>query len=170
MHRVWVVEATLRPGQRHVHAKRRFYLDEDSWYALMVENYDARGELWHVNLAFSKNAYEVPTIAPVNLVFHDLIARSYPALGLRNNERRRASSSWQPRRRATSPRRACAAKARRNRYAPPRLWGEELHLPDPLRSREREPDAFPPWGFGHAASPQGEALPSQTGPTEKPNG
>lgn len=87
MHRVWVVEATLRPGQRHVHAKRRFYLDEDSWYALMVENHDARGELWHVNLAFSKNAYEVPTIAPVNLVFHDLVARSYTVIGLRNNEK-----------------------------------------------------------------------------------
>lgn len=87
MHRVWVVEATLRQGQRHVHAKRRFYLDEDSWYALMVENYDARGELWHVNLAFSKNAYEVPVITPVNIVFHDLIARSYTAIGLRNNEK-----------------------------------------------------------------------------------
>ncbi|MBB2495286.1 DUF1329 domain-containing protein [Aquipseudomonas ullengensis] len=87
MHRVWVIEATLRAGQRHVHAKRRFYLDEDSWYALMVENYDARGELWHVNLAFTKNAYEVPVITPVNLVFHDLIARSYTAIGLRNNEK-----------------------------------------------------------------------------------
>ncbi|MEO4047057.1 DUF1329 domain-containing protein [Pseudomonas sp. CAU 1711] len=87
MHRVWVVEATLRPGQRHVHGKRRFYLDEDSWYALMVENHDARGELWHVNLAFSKNAYEVPTITPVNIVYHDLIARSYTVIGLRNNEK-----------------------------------------------------------------------------------
>ena len=87
MHRVWVVEATLRPGQRHVHAKRRFYLDEDSWYALMVENHDVRGELWHVNLAFSKNAYEVPTLTPVNIVYHDLIARSYTVIGLRNNEK-----------------------------------------------------------------------------------
>ena len=87
MHRVWVVEATLRPGQRHVHAKRRFYLDEDSWYALMVENYDSRGELWHVNLAFSKNAYEVPTITPVNIVYHDLIARTYTVIGLRNKEK-----------------------------------------------------------------------------------
>ncbi len=87
MHRVWVVEATLRPGQRHVHAKRRFYLDEDSWYALMVENYDSRGELWHVNLAFTKNAYEVPVITPVNIVFHDLIARTYTVIGLRNNEK-----------------------------------------------------------------------------------
>ncbi|WAJ39662.1 DUF1329 domain-containing protein [Pseudomonas sp. GOM7] len=87
MHRVWVVEATLRPGQRHVHAKRRFYLDEDSWYALMVENSDARGELWHVNLAFTKNAYDVPTITPVNIVYHDLIAHSYTVIGLRNNEK-----------------------------------------------------------------------------------
>ncbi len=86
MHRVWVVQATLRPGKRHVHVKRRFYLDEDSWQALIVENQDARGELWHVNLAFTKNAYEAATLAPVNLVFHDLIARSYSALGLRNNE------------------------------------------------------------------------------------
>ena len=87
MHRVWVVEATLRPGQRHVHAKRRFYLDEDSWYALMVENYDSRGSLWHVNLAFSKNAYEVPTITPVNVVYHDLNARTYTVIGLRNGEK-----------------------------------------------------------------------------------
>ncbi len=87
MHRVWIVEATLRSGQRHVHAKRRFYLDEDSWYALMVENYDSRGALWHVNLAFSKNAYEVPTITPVNVVYHDLNARTYTAIGLRNSEK-----------------------------------------------------------------------------------
>lgn len=30
-HRVWVVEATLKPGARHVYGKRRFYLDEDTW-------------------------------------------------------------------------------------------------------------------------------------------
>lgn len=87
MHRVWIVEATLRPGQRHVHAKRRFYLDEDSWYALIVENYDSRGALWHVNLAFSKNAYDVPTITPVNVAYHDLNARTYTVIGLRNGEK-----------------------------------------------------------------------------------
>src|SRR3546814_11949929 len=31
LHRVWVVEAMLRKGQRHRFGKRRFYLDEDSW-------------------------------------------------------------------------------------------------------------------------------------------
>ena len=33
-HRVWVVEGTLKSGARHVYAKRRFYLDEDTWNAL----------------------------------------------------------------------------------------------------------------------------------------
>ncbi len=34
LHRVWVVEATLREGKRHVYSKRTFYLDEDSWAAV----------------------------------------------------------------------------------------------------------------------------------------
>ena len=29
--RVWVVEATLKEGARHIYGKRRFYVDEDSW-------------------------------------------------------------------------------------------------------------------------------------------
>lgn len=31
LHRVWVVEATLKAGERHVQKKKVFYLDEDSW-------------------------------------------------------------------------------------------------------------------------------------------
>jgi hypothetical protein len=37
LHRVWVVEATLKPGKRHLYKKRRFYLDEDSWRAVAAE-------------------------------------------------------------------------------------------------------------------------------------
>ena len=44
-HRVWVVEANLAPGINNVNAKRRFYIDEDSWYALLGEGYDANGAL-----------------------------------------------------------------------------------------------------------------------------
>ncbi|GJN55239.1 DUF1329 domain-containing protein [Pseudomonas tohonis] len=104
MHRVWLVEATLKAGERHVYAKRRFYLDEDSWSILMAENYDSRGQLWRVNLAYSKQAYQVPTLTSEAVVYHDLISRDYSALGLRSQEKAPrlfhlappADSYWQP--------------------------------------------------------------------------
>jgi hypothetical protein len=51
-HRVWVVESTLKEGQRHLYAKRRFYIDEDSWSALAGEMYDGRGKLWRVQFTY----------------------------------------------------------------------------------------------------------------------
>jgi len=44
-HRVWVVEADLAPGEHNVNAKRRFYIDEDSWFSLLGEGYDAHGTM-----------------------------------------------------------------------------------------------------------------------------
>ncbi|SCB21458.1 DUF1329 domain-containing protein [Cupriavidus alkaliphilus] len=55
MHRVWVVEATLKPSARHVASKKVFYLDEDSWLALVGEDYDAQGKLWKV-----RESYPIP--------------------------------------------------------------------------------------------------------------
>ncbi|RJG08259.1 DUF1329 domain-containing protein, partial [Massilia cavernae] len=46
LHRVWVVEATLKPGFRHIYKKRIFYWDEDSYAAGQAENYDAGGKLF----------------------------------------------------------------------------------------------------------------------------
>ncbi|RKE23843.1 uncharacterized protein DUF1329 [Paraburkholderia sp. BL23I1N1] len=54
-HRVWVVEATLKPSARHVDSKKVFYLDEDSWLALVGEDYDAQGKLWKV-----RESYPIP--------------------------------------------------------------------------------------------------------------
>jgi hypothetical protein len=45
LHRVWVVEATAKPGVRHMAPKRTFYLDEDSWNVILAEDYDAQGKL-----------------------------------------------------------------------------------------------------------------------------
>ena len=45
LHRVTVVEATLKPGARHVVAKRRFYFDEDNPDAVVVDAWDATGKL-----------------------------------------------------------------------------------------------------------------------------
>ncbi|MES0874379.1 DUF1329 domain-containing protein [Sinimarinibacterium thermocellulolyticum] len=46
LHRVWVVEATLRPGQRHAILRRRFYVDEDSWTILSVDMLDNYGDAY----------------------------------------------------------------------------------------------------------------------------
>lgn len=50
-HRVWVVEGTLRKNKRHVVPKRTFYLDEDTWAAVLNEGYDAQGTLWRVGVS-----------------------------------------------------------------------------------------------------------------------
>jgi Protein of unknown function (DUF1329) len=45
-HRMWVVEANLHPGIHNVNSRRRLYIDEDSWYALLGEGYDGSGDMW----------------------------------------------------------------------------------------------------------------------------
>jgi hypothetical protein len=60
MHRVWVVEATLAEGKRHVYSKRTFFLDEDSWVAIASDAYDARGQLYRAGFAYLTPSYDVP--------------------------------------------------------------------------------------------------------------
>jgi len=86
-HRVWVVEATLKADKRHIYHKRRFYIDEDSWSAALVDQYDERGELWRVNMAYLKNYYELSGIWTAMDVYHDLQARRYHVQGMINEER-----------------------------------------------------------------------------------
>jgi hypothetical protein len=44
-HRVWVLEATLHPGERNTTARRMCYLDEDTWVMQLTEMYDADGTM-----------------------------------------------------------------------------------------------------------------------------
>jgi hypothetical protein len=44
-HRVWVVEANLAPGNHNVNAKRTLYFDEDTWWGVLGEGYDANGNM-----------------------------------------------------------------------------------------------------------------------------
>lgn len=86
LHRVWVVEGTLKPTRRHVYSRRTLYLDEDSWQAAVVDQYDGRGELWRVSMAYLKNYYELPAVWSALDVFHDLQARRYHVQNLDNEE------------------------------------------------------------------------------------
>lgn len=58
LHRVWVVEANVRQGMRHQAPKRLFYIDEDSWNALLAVDYDKQGQIWKVREGFSVPVYE----------------------------------------------------------------------------------------------------------------
>ncbi len=87
LHRVWVVEGTLKPGMRHIYSKRVLYLDEDSWGAAVVDQYDGRGELWRVSQAYLKNYYELPTTWSALDTYHDLQAHTYSVQGLDSEER-----------------------------------------------------------------------------------
>lgn len=81
LHRVWVVEATLKEGKRHVYARRTFYLDEDSWAALASDAYDARGQLYRTGFAYMAPSYDVP--APYTDMFghYDLVSGIYSLTG-----------------------------------------------------------------------------------------
>ena len=88
LHRVWVVDATLKAGQRHIYKRRTFYVDEDSWQILVVDCYDNRDQLWRVQEGHSINYYEIPTFWTTLELTYDLQAGRYLALGLDNEEPR----------------------------------------------------------------------------------
>jgi len=62
LHRVWVVDATLKPGERHIYKRRTFYFDEDSWQILLIDQYDNRDQLWRVSEGHAMTFYDVPSL------------------------------------------------------------------------------------------------------------
>lgn len=100
LHRVWVVEGTVKVPKRnpnalrledrgHQYSRRVFYIDEDTWQIAAADNYDSDGQLWRVSEGHMINFYEVPAPAYTLEVFYDLKQQRYLATGL-NNQRRAA--------------------------------------------------------------------------------
>lgn len=85
-HRVWEVQATVKDGQRHVYAKRNFFIDEDSWQAGVIDHYDARGNLWRVAEAHSVQYYNAGVNWFAAETLNDVIAGRYLVTGLNNEE------------------------------------------------------------------------------------
>ena len=95
LHRVWVVEGTVKSQDRnpaaanptargHIYQRRVFYVDEDSWQIALAENYDDNGRLWRVDEGHMINYYEVPVPWYTLQVYHDLRINRYLAEGLDN--------------------------------------------------------------------------------------
>jgi len=86
LHRVWVVDSTLKPGQSHIYSRRTLYVDEDSWQILAVDCYDSRGQLYRVQEGHAMNYYNLPSLWTDLELVMDLSNGRYLALGLQSEE------------------------------------------------------------------------------------
>lgn len=102
LHRVWVVDAKLKEGKRHIYSRRVFYIDEDSWSILASDQYDARGQLWRSGFAYLTQNYDA---AAPNVFMHghyDLLAGTYyvnmwpGAGGMTVSDKLQPDAAWSP--------------------------------------------------------------------------
>jgi hypothetical protein len=103
LHRVWLLAATLKPGQKHPYRRRVLYVDEDSWQILAVDCYDADDRLWRVQEAHAINYYNLPAFFASVEVVHDLRSGRYAVFGLEDDPARsydfgirRSAQDYQP--------------------------------------------------------------------------
>ncbi len=87
MHRVWVVDATLKAGLRHQFKRRTFYVDEDSWAIAAVDDYDNRDQLWKVQEAQLITVPFVPTVTGIPEIIYDLQSGRYFITALSNEDK-----------------------------------------------------------------------------------
>jgi hypothetical protein len=88
LHRVWEVEGTLKPGQRHIYAKRHMFFDEDTWTLVEVDHYDGRGQLWRVGEGYQVNDYQHGISLYAAQSLYDLIAGRYVVQGMTNESKK----------------------------------------------------------------------------------
>jgi hypothetical protein len=86
LRRVWVLEGKLKEGLRHLYGKRVMYIDADTMFPVMADNYDARGELWRTSMLNHFYAYEMNTWQAGAGFYHDLNAGTYLGFNLINEQ------------------------------------------------------------------------------------
>ena len=80
LHRVWVLEGTLKEGTSHDYARRVMYLDEDNYFITVVDGYDRRGEIWRYWEDHDVMYYDIGFVAPAAEVQYDMQAGRMIAL------------------------------------------------------------------------------------------
>jgi len=87
LHRVWVIEATLKDGKRHCYAKRVLYLDEDTWIVVLTDKYDSKDNLWRTSLQAVYSFYFLPAVREMERFNYDFQVETYSADALFNDEK-----------------------------------------------------------------------------------
>ncbi|HKR46928.1 MAG TPA: DUF1329 domain-containing protein [Paraburkholderia sp.] len=77
LHRVWVVDATLRSGKRHEIPHKRFYFDEDTWTAVLEDGWDANGQLVKTYWQWLAVVPEAEGVLPIAFGDYDLLRGGY---------------------------------------------------------------------------------------------
>lgn len=77
LHRVWVVEAELLPGKRHIYKKRVFYFDEDGYGAGMSDQYDNAGKLFRFGMVLPIQLYDRNAMHTFMFMHYDFSANVY---------------------------------------------------------------------------------------------
>lgn len=74
LHRVWVVDATLREGKQHSAPKGRYYIDEDTWQIVIADRWDAKGQLWKTIATYNFVAPDLPGTVMGAFGYTDLLS------------------------------------------------------------------------------------------------
>jgi hypothetical protein len=74
LHRVWVVEADVAPGQRHIAPKGKYYVDEDTWNAVLADRWDAKGQLWKTMFLLPIAMPDLPGTVDLTFGYFDLVS------------------------------------------------------------------------------------------------
>lgn len=77
LHRMWLIEGTVKPGERHATPKKTLYIDEDSWVVAMGDDYDAQGKIWKTKENYITPEWEVNTCAPSASIYSNLLNGRY---------------------------------------------------------------------------------------------
>lgn len=77
LHRVWVVEATLKPGKRNAYVRRTLYWDEDLPGVGISDNYDSAGQIYRSSYSLPITLYDTQAHSTDEWVTHDLATGNY---------------------------------------------------------------------------------------------
>lgn len=77
LHRVWVVEGTLRDGARNTVPRRRLYIDEDSWNVVLSDLWDSQDQLYRGAIAYTSVNYDLPGVVSQPFQVFDFQQQAY---------------------------------------------------------------------------------------------
>jgi hypothetical protein len=86
LHRVWVVEATLAPGHRHQAVRNLYYIDEDSWQAVLGDRWDSKGQLWKTLWTLPMDLPDLPAVSDLNFGFYDMTSGAWYSANMYNQK------------------------------------------------------------------------------------